>query len=692
MADSAHEQLLRLEKALDTMQVGVTITDVDRRIVYVNRAEAEMHGYTKEELLGQDATIFAPQPLRSKPMDVAALKELKSWRRESVNRRKDSSTFPVEMLSDVVMDADNEPIGLVTIARDITEQKKAQAELEESEERYALAVEGANDGIWDWDLRTHEIHFSDRWKLMLGYAPDEIDEDPDEWWSRVHPEDLDRLKRELDEHLEGSTDQFHTEHRMQHKDDDYHWMLVRGVAIRDDEGRPVRIAGSLTDVTDRKVHDPLTGLPNRALLIDRLQSALRRQRRQENHMTAVLFLDLDRFKVVNDSLGHPAGDLLLQNVARVLRVCLRPSDTVARIGGDEFVILLEELDDQGAAIQVAERIQSELGQPFLLGDQEVFTTASVGMAFSATGYEDPENLLRDADIAMYRAKSQGTGRYQIFDRDMREQAIDQLRIESGLRRALERDEFEVYYQPIVSLKTESIVGMEALIRWNHPEQGQLGPHSFIRTAEETGLILPMGRWVLRTACHQLAEWREHDPSTAGWKISVNLSPRQFNDPRLVRDVKEALADSGIDPGDLQLEITETTFIDNLEITSAMIRLLRKLGVRVAIDDFGTGYSSLGYLDRLPIDVLKIDRSFINRLNARSGKGDMVETILGMAQSFEIEVVAEGVETDGQMDTLRKLDCGFIQGYLFSAPVAANEIASRFIEGEAPVSDSALVDH
>lgn len=669
------------------MQVGVTITDTNRRIVYVNRAEAEMHGYDKSELVGEDATLFAPDTLRTKPMDVETLRRLKSWRRESVNQRKDGTTFPVEMLSDVVMDSEGSPIGLVTIARNITEQKLAEAQLLESEQRYALAVQGANDGIWDWDLRTDNIHYSDRWKLMLGYGSDEIAATPDEWRSRVHSEDLPRLDRDLAQHLSGLTSQFHSEHRILHRDGGHRWMLARGVAIRDETGDAIRIAGSLTDVTDRKVHDPLTGLPNRALLLDRLKSSLRRHRRQQGRFCAILFLDLDRFKVVNDSLGHPAGDQLLQGVARVLGSCLRPSDTVARIGGDEFTILLDEITETEAAVQVAERVLGELGQPLLIGEQEVFTTASIGISFSATGYEKPEDLLRDADTAMYRAKSKGTGRFQIFDHDMRRQAVDQLRIETDLRHALERQEFEAHYQPILSLQSETIVGMEALIRWQHPERGLLLPNDFIGTAEETGLILPIGRWVLEEACRQLAHWQSLGSRAADWKISVNLSPKQFSHPRLVQDVNAALEAAGVDPAKLQLEITESIFIDNLEVASSMINRLRKTGVAVAIDDFGTGYSSLGYLDRLPIDILKIDRSFIGKLGDPSGKGKVVETILKMAESFDIEVIAEGVETSGQMDTLKEMRCGFMQGYLFSRPAPAADIQSRFINdtGVAPGS-------
>ena len=345
------------------MQVGVTITDAERCILYVNRAEAEMHGYSKEELIGQKACIFAPRHLHAKPIPPRDLKKIQSWQRESVNIRKDGSTYPVEILSDLVTDSDGEPIGIVSISRDITEKKEWEEALRASEERYALALRGANDGIWDWDLIDDRIAFSHRWKEMLGFEEHEISNDPVEWFSRVHPEDLDRLQHDLDTHLGGLTDHFRNEHRMLHASGDYRWMLSRGLAVRDEERGATRIAGSQTDITDRKVHDPLTGLPNRALFLDRLEGGLRRARRQSGHL-AVLFLDLDRFKVVNDSLGHQAGDQLLIRVARTLEACLRPEDTVARIGGDEFTILLERIHTIDEVTLVADRIRRELADLF----------------------------------------------------------------------------------------------------------------------------------------------------------------------------------------------------------------------------------------------------------------------------------------------------------------------------------------
>ncbi len=654
------------------MQVGVTITDVHRRIVYVNRAEAESHGYSKDDLLGRDAAILAPEPLRKQPMPPEALRKLRSWKRVSTNLRSDGSTFPVEILSDVAVDAEGDPVGIVTISQDITERLEAERALRESEERFALAVAGANDGIWDWNLETESISFSERWKGLLGFEPGEIRDVPDTWWSRVHPEDLEWLRRELDQHLEGASQNLHNEHRMLHRDGDYRWMLVRGAAIRDQNGKATRIAGSLTDITDRKVHDPLTGLPNRALFLDRLKNALHRGRRKLDRLNAVLFLDLDRFKVVNDSLGHPAGDQLLKNVASVLRASLRPGDTVARIGGDEFLILLEDIESADEAAAIAERIQAELRQPFQVDDEELFTTASIGIALSATGLEPPENLLRDADTAMYQAKARGSGRHRIFDRDMRKRALDQLRIETDLRRALERDEFVLHYQPILRLATDEIDGFEALIRWQHPERGLLAPREFIDAAEETGLILPIGRWVLRTACLQMASWLAGG-AEPGWRMSINLSPKQFGHPRLVHDIRETLASASLAPENLQLEITEGTFIENLENAAAMIDSLRHMGIQVAIDDFGTGYSSLGYLDRLPVDILKIDRSFVSKLGTVGGRGEVVRSVMGMAENLHIRVVAEGVETELQKVQLEELQCDFIQGYLHSRPQPAEAI-------------------
>jgi diguanylate cyclase (GGDEF)-like protein/PAS domain S-box-containing protein len=676
-AETAEARLQRLEKALDTMQVGVTITDAERRILYVNRAEAEMHGYSKEELFGEKASIFAPKRLHAKPIPPPQLKTICSWQRESVNIRKDGSTYPVEILSDLVTDSQGEPIGIVSISRDITEKKEWEEALRTSEERYALALRGANDGIWDWDLRSDRMVFSDRWKEMLGFEKHQISGDPVEWFSRVHPEDVDRLQRDLDNHLAGLTEHFRNEHRMLHASGDYRWMLSRGLAVRAEGEGPSRIAGSQTDITDRKVHDPLTGLPNRALFLDRLEGALRRARRHRGTL-AVMFLDLDRFKLINDSLGHQAGDQLLTRVARTLESCLRPEDTVARMGGDEFTILLERVNEIDDVVAVADRIRRELGDPIRISDQDVFTSASIGITMSTTGREDPGELLRDADTAMYQAKARSAGRYQIFDSEMRQQAIKQLDLETDMRRALDNDEFRLFYQPIINLTSAEISGFEALIRWRHPTRGLLTPSDFIPTAEETGFILRIGRWVLREACKQLRLWHQEFPGTQSLKMSVNLSPKQFAHPKLIKQIREALDESGLSPNSLQIEITESAFINNVDDAIEMVNMLREMGIMVAIDDFGTGYSSLSFLDRFPIDILKIDRSFVSKIDLGEKQHELVETMIEMADKLGIEVVAEGVETQGQRQRLEDLSCAFMQGFSFSAPAPPEEIRLRFL--------------
>ncbi len=669
---AVRSRLLQLEKAVATMQVGVTITDRDGAIVYVNPAEAAMHGYSAEELIGKPASIFAP-PRLHKPIDKPKLREVRSWRRESVNLRKDGTTFPVEILSDLVLDENGEPMGMVSISQDISERKAAELALRESEERYALAVRGANDGIWDWNLRSGDIYLSQRWSEMLGYSPAEIGSTPEGWWQKVHPEDLERVRAALDEHIAGQTDHFRVEYRMLHADGSYRWILTRGLAERDGEGAAVRIAGSQTDITDRQVLDPLTGLPNRALFLDRLASALGRARRKVDCMTGVLFLDLDRFKFVNDSLGHLVGDQLLKRVATTLESCLRPGDTVARLGGDEFTILLEEIHSADNAVQVAERVHAKLEEPYRLGDQEMFMTVSIGIALAPTGDEKPANLLRDADTAMYRAKSLGRGRHQLFDQDMRQRAVAQLQIETDLRRAVERRELVVYYQPIVSLTTDTIVGFEALTRWNHPERGLIMPLEFISVAEETGLIMEIGHWVLREACAQLSEWQREFEKVRELAMSVNLSPKQLNHTELASQVAGALEETGIEARRLILEITEGAFIERPEVALGMIEKLRQMGVKVCVDDFGTGYSSLSYLHQMPVNTLKIDRSFITKLDQHGKQAELVQNIIKMAADLEIDVVAEGVETDAQREQLKKLACGFIQGFFFCRPLDGGRI-------------------
>lgn len=565
------------------------------------------------------------------------------------------------------------PVILARIQTQLIQRRMEQA-LRNSEERYALAARGVNDGLWDWNLTDQRIYFSPRWATMLGYDKDELKDSLEEWFSRVHPEDIDQLKKDIASHVNGVTVQYENEHRIMHNDGTYHWMLSRGRVFRDSAGRPTRMAGSQTDITAGKVADALTGLPNRVLFMERLKRAIDRIKRQEKNLFAVLFLDLDRFKVINDSLGHLVGDQLLISIARRLEGCLRTQDTVAhfagtftfaRLGGDEFTILLEGLQHFSDATRVAERIQKEIAQPFNLSGHELFTTASIGIALSSLGYDRPEDILRDADTAMYRAKARGKACYELFDTAMRERAMARLQLETDLRKALDRQELRLHYQMIVSLGTGNIAGFEALVRWQHPVAGLLMPAEFMSIAEETGLIVPIGYWVLREACVRMRAWQSKFDLDSSIRISVNLSGRQFAQQDLARRIEEILSETGLDPNRLKLEITESTIMENAEVVTSVISKLKSLNIQLDIDDFGTGYSSLSYLYRFPVSTLKIDRSFVERIGENGENSEIVAAMIVLAHNLGMDVIAEGVETKEQRNHLKSLGCEYGQGFLFS---------------------------
>jgi diguanylate cyclase (GGDEF)-like protein/PAS domain S-box-containing protein len=572
--------------------------------------------------------------------------------------------------------------------------KLAQEKLKESEERYALAARGANDGLWDWNLSANTIYFSARWKAMLGYQDDEIEDRSEEWLDRIHESDRERVKDEISAHHKGLTPHFESEHRVRHKDGTFRWMLSRAVAIRDDSGKAVRMAGSQTDITEGKVSDPLTNLPNRLLFLDRLSRLVKHSKRHPERMFAVLFLDLDGFKMINDSMGHFTGDQLLVEVSKRLEKCLRQTDTVARVGpqsftlarmgGDEFTILLDEVKESSDANRAAERIMKELSAPFAVGGKEIFTSASIGVALSNPSYQQAEEIMRDADTAMYRAKALGKSRYEVFDADMRASVMARLELETDLRLALERGEFRNFYQPIVSLDTGEIAGFESLLRWQHPTRGLLGPDKFIAVAEDTGLIRELGWWGLGEACRCLKKWKEKFGPDRELSISVNLSIKQFTQPNLVENIGKMLTELGLSPKNLKLEITESTVMEDPLAAVAMLQHMKDLGIRLAIDDFGTGYSSLSYLHRFPLDTLKIDRSFISGITGPSGM-EIARTVMPLAKNLRLDVVAEGVETAEQVQELRKLDCEYAQGYYFSKPVSSEE-------AEALIAEHAVLSH
>jgi diguanylate cyclase (GGDEF)-like protein/PAS domain S-box-containing protein len=580
------------------------------------------------------------------------------------------------------------PVALARVRTHIS-HLRAEAALRASEERYALAARGTNDGLWDWNLRDNDIYLSARWKSMLGYAETEVGSDPNEWFGRIHEADRAKVMQSVEDHLAGRTPHFEVESRMAHKDGVFRWMLTRGLMIADEQGAPIRMAGSQTDITEGKVADPMTGLPNRLLFLDRLSRVIAGWRRHPDRLFAVLFLDLDGFKLVNDSLGHAVGDRLLTQVANRLEGALRQTDTVARVdeaytiarlGGDEFAIVLKDLAEPADADVVAQRLLKEMSRPFVIGDKELFSSMSIGIALSTLGYEHPEDYVRDADTAMYRAKAHGKGRYEIFDANMRELITRRLEIENDLRRALERNEFRNYYQPIISLEGGAIVAFEALLRWEHPTRGLLEPSDFIPIAEESGMIRELGWWALDEACRSIAVWRTLHPTFMGLSMNVNLSVKQFLDPSFGARLETLLRDRQLPEGTLKLELTESSLMGDSVAAVTLLSQFKALGVSLAIDDFGTGYSSLSYLHRFPLDTLKIDRSFTDAMGSDPKQESMISrTIMPLAHHLGLDVVAEGVETAEQAALLKALHCKYAQGFLYSRPVKAEEVLTMLAQ-------------
>lgn len=704
---AAKQRARMLQQAVTRINDAVYVTDLDGCFIFVNPSFCRTYGWSEEAILGQLEEVLWSDTgdqdlLPCRPFGISRGGEHGECR----HRRADGMVLPVLISRSVIVDELDRAVAAVCAVRDISERTTWESALRESEQRFALAAAGANDGLWDWDLRRGQVYYSGRWKTILGFDDETIDDRPEVWTERIHPDDRPLFEAQLDAHLRGHTPHFENEHRLKVATGSYRWMQVRGLAVRDDQRGATRVAGSLRDITEHKeaeerlthaaLHDALTGLPNRALFMDRLGRALERLRRHgDEHAFAVVFLDLDRFKVINDSLGHLAGDELLTAIAHRLASCLRQIDTVARLSGDEFAILLEELGDSSRAEQVVERIHQALEAPFRIHDHEIFTAASLGVAHGHRGYERPEDVLRDADTAMYRAKSEGTSRRVVFDPGMHERAVALLHLESDLRRAVEQGEFELYYQPIVSLEDGSLDGFEALIRWRHERRGLVSPDDFLPLARETGLAPRIGWWVLREACRRLAKWRRLFPAAAGLSVSVNLDGEQLSSHELVEHVERALMETQLPAECLKLEITEGMIIENPELAAATLERLRRDGVGFYIDDFGTGYSSLSQLYRFPVDALKIDRSFVGALTVapagserpEQGQAAIVRTIVDLAHNLGLEARGEGVEQREQLDFLRDLGCSHAQGYYFSRPLPVSGAEKLLAEDRLVFFDS-----
>ncbi|MEA5514109.1 EAL domain-containing protein [Nodularia sp. UHCC 0506] len=571
-----------------------------------------------------------------------------------------------------------------TLIVDVTDRKQAEAALRESEVQYRLLAENTKDLVCLHDLNGQYIYVSPSCEFLLGYCHEEMLKH--DIYHFIHPDDRNQVYHKIRTAVIGEKPT-PIIYRVLQKPGNYIWFETLTKPIFDDSGQIVQLQTTSRDVTERiqvqnqlkydALHDRLTGLPNRCLFMERLELAIQRANCLENYHFAVLVLDLDRFKVINDSLGHFTGDQLLIAIAQKLQATLRTIDFTARLGGDEFVILLEEIQDIQQVLRITAQILAELQTPLTIEGREIYTTASIGIVLGTKDYLQASHLLRDADIAMYRAKNQGKARYEIFDAEMHIEALNRLHLENDLRRAIKCHEFVLHYQPIVALDTGNLLGFEALIRWQHPTQGLKFPGEFIAVAEEIGLITLLDYWAVRTACEQLVAWQTAFPKLAAMKMSVNLSAQDLRQPDLLEEMGRILTQTNLNACCLTLEITESMLIEDIESTISLLSQLQERGIQISIDDFGTGYSSLSYLHRLPVDYLKVDRSFVHEIQSSKRNHQIVETIMALSDHLELNAIAEGIETLEQLERLQNLGYKFGQGYLFSKPLSQKE-AEEFV--------------
>jgi diguanylate cyclase (GGDEF)-like protein/PAS domain S-box-containing protein len=679
--EAVRESEERLRLVLEQTPAILWTLDRDLRITLAIGAGLAELGLTSDEMLGNHLFDY----LRTSDPAVAAVSaHLRALAGETVTYGGGWRGRWYQVRVDPLRDRAGAVVGVIGLGHDVTERRRAEEALRESEIRFRTVVEALGEGLLITDADDRILYANPRVEEIFGYRPEEL-------VGRIGYEvllpadEIEVFRERIGRRLDGSSERY--ELRVRRKDGSLAWTEIHATPYRGPDGTVVGTVGAIAEITERKrveeqlahgaLHDSLTGLPNRALFINRLEHALERLRRGRRKAFAVLFLDLDRFKLINDSLGHATGDDLLRHVGTRLEEALRPDDTVSRFGGDEFTILLDDVNDAVDASHVADRVLEVLARPFRLGARQVYTSASIGIALCASGDADPQELLRNADAALHRAKGHGKARYEVFDREMHAAAMLRLQMETDLRLALGRGEFRLMYQPVISLHTGRLVGFEALARWEHPLRGTIAPDDFIPVAEETGLIVPLGRWVVREACRALAEARPRAPGGRPLTLGVNVSARQFLQPDFVQEVEAALNEHGIPPESLIVEMTESVLVDTSEAVSATLERLKDQGVVVYVDDFGTGYSSLGYLHRFPVDGLKIDRSFVHGMEHDARKAGFVRAIVALGRNLSLRVVAEGVDDPAQLALLREMGCHHAQGYLFAKPLCP-EAMERFM--------------
>jgi diguanylate cyclase (GGDEF)-like protein/PAS domain S-box-containing protein len=704
---------------IENAKTMVIIFSLDGKVLMFNKFAQEMTGYGRKDVTGRSiADIpFLGMDTELGRMIREAVSEKTIVQNKEIcftakNGRKVFSLWNVDMINDT----ENVPVYVAAMGIDITDRKNTESrladsyqeleslyrelvtkeielrlqfddlnardnDLRRSEERYRLAVEGVNDGVWDWDGRDGRLFMSKKGRAILGINTDEEFLTIEKWFEVILKEDLDKFVVSLNKYItEPQNKHLQIEYRIKTVNDEIRWIRTRGMAIWDEEGNPIRVAGSITDITeqrlaDEKIHrlaffDSLTGLPNRALLMDRFSIAEANARRRGKSI-AVFFLDLDNFKTINDTMGHTYGDKLLLKVGEQLRLKLRKSDTIARLGGDEFIMLQTNISSMDEVYKLAARMLNVFKRTWKLDEREFYVTASIGISIYPNDGTDLKELMKNADAAMYRAKEKGRNNFQIFTPELNMKIMERMEIENHLRKAADRKEFVLYYQPQIELATGSVRCVEALIRWSDPHMGWIMPEAFIHIAEETGLIGNIGEWVMSTACAQLRKW--HDEGHDDLRISVNLSAKQFQQQDIFEKIMDIVEKTGIKPEWLELEITESLAMQDLEHTTSILSRIRDAGFGISLDDFGKGYSSLNYLKALPITNLKIDKTFIHGITSSVNQAKIVKALISLAHSMDLTVTAEGVESSAQLGFLLKERCDTAQGYLFSKPKPSKDI-------------------